>query len=197
MADSSKTQVVPVPAMGDSITQGLLAKWDVKTGSGVAVDDVVASIETDKVTVEVRAPVAGVVRELFAQEGDDVFVGKPLFSIEEGAKAAAVPPPAKPTIERVAPAASAPAPTKSESAPKAEPVKKEEPKKPSPAKAPANSKPPVGDEIFKGDRSETRVKMTRMRQRIAQRLKESQNTAAMLTTFQEVDMSQLIEMRNR
>lgn len=174
--------VVPVPVMGESITTGVLATWLVKEGQAVAADQVLASLETDKVNVEVRAPQAGVIKKLLAKEGEEVTVANPLFVIAAGAGAPAAAAAPAPVAAAAAPAApkAAPAPCA------AAPAKKEEKK----AAAPAA---PV---VAAGERSETRVKMTRMRQRIAARLKESQNTAAMLTTFQEVDMTNLINMRN-
>jgi len=181
---------VPVPIMGESITQGVLAKWLVSTGAAVKADEVVASIETDKVTVEVRSPTAGVIAETFAAEGDEVNVGNPLFTLRELAPGEAPPAAAK----AAAPAAAATAAAPKAAAAAAKPAAAAAPVKVSagPA-APAAAAPAAA----KGDRSETRVKMTRMRLRIAQRLKEAQNTAAMLTTLQEVDMTNLIAMRNR
>ncbi len=177
---------VPVPVMGESITTGVLATWLVKAGDAVAADQVLANLETDKVNVEVRAPQAGVISKLFAKEGEEVTVGNPLFVLAAGAGA----PAAAPAAPKKAAAAPAPA-AKKEAAPAAAPAapKKEEKK----AAAPATAAPVVAA----GERTETRVKMSRMRQRIAARLKESQNTAAMLTTFQEVDMSNLIDVRNK
>ena len=165
-------QEVPVPIMGESITQGVLAAWTKGVGDYVAADEVVASIETDKVTVDVNSPYAGKIVEILAQEGDEIEVGGPLFVVMEGASGgpstSAPTPAAKETVSTPAPTTtSTPAPAKKAAAP-----------------TPASSTPAPAAE--KGNRSETRVKMTRMRQRIAQRLKESQSVAAMLTTFQEV-----------
>lgn len=175
---------VPVPIMGESITTGVLAAWFKNTGDAVNADEVIASIDTDKVSVEVRTPQAGKIVKTFSAAGDEITVGAPLFVLAPGEGAAV---PAKKVEVAAAPAAkaAAPAPSKEEkkAAPAAAPKKEAAPSSSAPA--------PVGD------RSETRVKMTRMRQRIASRLKESQNTAAMLTTFQEVDMSALIDLRNK
>lgn len=180
---------VQVPIMGESITQGMLASWTVKKGDFVEADQVVASIETDKVTVEVRSPQAGVISETFAAEGDEVNVGNPLFVLETGGAA-----PAK-VAKAVAPAAAA-APAAAKSAAAAAPKAAAAPAKAPPAAKAAAPAAAAAPAVAAGDRSETRVKMTRMRLRIAQRLKEAQNTAAMLTTFQEVDMGALIAMRN-
>lgn len=195
-ATAGKEQVVSVPIMGESITTGVLAQWMVKPGQAVKADEVVGSIETDKVTVEVRSPYAGVVSQLHAKEGTEVNVGAPLFVVIEGAAGTTAPAvkaeaPKAAASTSAAPAAASkaaasPAKESAAAASAAAPAKKE-------AAAPKAAAAPVAV----GDRSETRVKMTRMRQRIAARLKESQNTAAMLTTFQEVDMTNLIELRNR
>lgn len=193
-AAAGKQQVVNVPIMGESITTGVLAQWMVKPGQAVKADDVVASIETDKVTVEVRSPYAGVVSELHAKEGAEVNVGSPLFIVLEGAGGASAPAAAKAEAPKAAAApAAAPKTAAKESAAPA-PVAAAAA---APAKKESAAKAPAAPAAVLGDRSETRVKMTRMRQRIAARLKESQNTAAMLTTFQEVDMTNLIELRNR
>ena len=180
---------VPVPVMGESITQGVLAKWTAKKGSYVQMDEVVASIETDKVTVDVRSPAAGTIDETFADEGSEVNVGIPLFSLITGGSA-----PVKTSAPTPAPAANAvAAPVKPTSTPSAAPSTP----KAAPAKAAAATASTTPVKSKGGDRSETRVKMTRMRLRISERLKSAQNTAAMLTTFQEVDMSNLMNMRNK
>jgi 2-oxoglutarate dehydrogenase E2 component (dihydrolipoamide succinyltransferase) len=174
---------VEVPIMGESITTGTIAEWLVASGDFVDADQVVANIETDKVTVEVRVPQAGQIMELFAEDGAEVEVGNPLFSMDTNAIGESSAPVAKEEVAAPTPAAaaptkaSAPAPTKAAAPP-----------------TPTVSAPSSGST---DNRGETRVKMTRMRVRIAQRLKESQNTAAMLTTFQEVDMGPLIAMRNK
>jgi len=178
---------VDVPVMGESITTGMLAKWNFKSGDFVKMDEVVANIETDKVNVEVRSPQSGILQKLFSAEGDEISVGNPLFDLQPS-EASNISPTSATTA---APAAAAPVkaaalPAKSTPATPPVVVKAAQPVVPKPS-----SPPPAGD------RSETRVKMTRMRLRIAQRLKEAQNTAAMLTTFQEVDMGSLIEMRNK
>ena len=178
---------VPVPIMGESITTGVISKWNTKTGDYVDADYVVAIIETDKVSVDVRSPSAGTIIETFAQEGDEVSVGNNLFVLGTG-----VAPPAKAAAPAAPKAAAVPV------APKAAATPATPPKAAAAAAAAkpttTTSTPKIPGEV---NRSETRVKMTRMRQRIAQRLKEAQNTAAMLTTFQEVDMSNLIAMRNK
>jgi len=180
MTASGTKTTIKVPTMGESITSGVLKEIKVKVGDIISPDGVVATLETDKVTIDVHSPFAGEILEFLAKEGDEVEVGKPLFTIMEGV--IVLPPVPAPVAKAApAPAAAAPvAPAPSKPAPA--------PSKPAPAAAPAPAK--------KGDRSETRVKMTKMRQTIADRLKQSQNINAMLTTFQEVDMSALIDMRN-
>ena len=165
-------QEVPVPIMGESITQGVLAAWNKGVGDFVSVDEVVASIETDKVTVDVNSPFTGKIVEILADEGDEIEVGGPLFVVMEGASGG-------PSTSAPAAAAAAATPVPSATAP-TPPAKKTA----APTPAAPSSTPEVGKTTV--NRSETRVKMTRMRQRIAQRLKESQSVAAMLTTFQEV-----------
>jgi 2-oxoglutarate dehydrogenase E2 component (dihydrolipoamide succinyltransferase) len=179
----------------------------------VAVDEMLCELETDKVTVEVPSPVAGVMSEIVAKEGDTVGVDALLANIEEGATAAATPAKAE---AAPAPAATA-APAKDvEDAPSAKKlmaekgltsgqvtgtgrdgrVMKEDVQNaaaPAPAPAPTAPRAPVAAD---DSAREERVKMTRLRQTIARRLKEAQNTAAMLTTYNEVDMSAIMALRN-
>ncbi|KAK9485020.1 hypothetical protein V1527DRAFT_468386 [Lipomyces starkeyi] len=193
---------VPVPTMAESITEGTLKQWVKKVGDYVEQDEEVASIETDKIDVAVNAPAAGVITELLAEEESTVTVGQDLFKIdteasgssgsssevpkatpkEEAAPATPVPEAPKPTTPEPPKAAAAPSPKAS--APTPPPPKAAEP-----AQAKVAAPSPFGS------REERRVKMNRMRLRIAERLKQSQNTAASLTTFNEVDMSSLIEFR--
>lgn len=174
---------VLVPVMGESITTGQLAKWVVAVGDVVKLDDVVAIIDTDKTSVDVKAPSAGKITSLLADLNAEVEVGKPLFELEKGNFGPAAPKTASAPSSVQKEAASAPV------TPAAKPADK--PKAEAPKAQPLVVNAPVGE------RAETRVKMTRMRQRIAERLKEAQSTAAMLTTFQETDMGALIDMRNK
>lgn len=164
-------------------------------------DDVIVVLETDKVSVDVRAPRAGIVKEVIGAEGDTVGVGSPLAKIDtsaakpEGASPEAVasapaPPPPKAAAEAPASATPPPPPPPNPAPTAAKPT-------PSPAAAvkPSSPAPATAASAAAGSRTETRVKMNRMRLRIAERLKSAQNTAAMLTTFQEVDMGNLMEMR--
>lgn len=171
-----------VPEMGESITEGTVAAWLVEDGQTVEQDEIVVQIETDKVTVDVRAPSEGMLVKQKAAVGDTVAVGQPLAAMRLGAAAAAESS-AKSTSE--APAKEA-APEAGEASPAA-------------AAPPAADEPvpvPPQKQINLSESGERRVKMTRMRKRIADRLKEAQNTAAMLTTFNEVDMSALIDLRS-
>jgi len=171
-----------IPEMGDSISEGTILSLMKGPGDYVGAEETVAEIETDKVTIEAKSPHAGTIKEIFVAEGDNVEVGANFFSVDVGVgEASAAPPAAAP-----APAAEAPA-----AAPAAAPPP---PPKPAaaPAAAPAGAAPAAAAEEVR----ERRVKMTRMRQRISVRLKEAQNVAAMLTTFNEVDMSGLTSMRN-
>lgn len=187
-------ETVKVPEMAESISEGTLKEFTKQLGEFVAQDEEIASIETDKIDVAVNAPVSGTITEFLAQPDDTVEVGQDLLRIEPGE----------------APKQDAPkkeAPKKEEEAPKEETPKKEdtsaappksEPKpapKSEPKPAPKSEPKPAQSEPTSFSRSETNVKMNRMRLRIAERLKESQNTAASLTTFNEVDMSALLNMR--
>ncbi len=194
-----------VPSMGDSITEGTIVDLPVSVGSYVDADEVVVVLETDKVSVDVRSPEAGQIKELLGKIDEVVQVGSPLFQIDTdaakvadpsvAAHAAGGPSKIMPVEEEVPapPVAAAPASTLSH--PKLSLT--EQP--PPPASTPPDAKPshPVDDYLAKAmaNRTETRTKMSRMRQRIATRLKEAQETTAMLTTFQEVDMGNLMEMR--
>ncbi|KAG7924515.1 hypothetical protein KL925_005318 [Ogataea polymorpha] len=191
------SQVVKVPEMAESITEGTLASFAKEVGDYVKQDELIATIETDKIDVEVNAPISGKVTELLVNVDDTVEVGQDLLKIEPGEVPAdavkAEPKKEEPKKEE---------PKKEESkkeAPKEEPKKeapKEAPKKEESKKeAPKAAAPEKTQSVGKFSRTEERVKMNRMRLRIAERLKESQNTAASLTTFNEVDMSALMEMR--
>jgi len=247
---------VEVPALGESITEGTLGQWLKKPGEAVAADEPIVSLETDKVSVEVPSPIAGVLTEQLASEGDTVAVGAVIARIDEKATAGAVAAPISAPAEAAAAATTNPAgagetpalrgdatapvaevereadqittlspavrravleyhvdPTSirgtgkdgrltkddviaaaqtQKSAPAQAPEAKA-PVSPAPAQAPIQAKAPAAA----GERNEERVKMTRLRQTIARRLKEAQNTAAMLTTFNDVDMTAVIDARAR
>ncbi|WIA23396.1 hypothetical protein OEZ85_000154 [Tetradesmus obliquus] len=198
---------VVVPAMGDSITEGSIAAVLKQPGDTVQEDDVIAQIETDKVTIDVKfTGKSGRISTLLVAEGDTVVVGQAVASVEEGAfgSSSSSSAPAA-AAEEEAPAAAAAAPPKpAAAAAAAAPPKPAAAAPPPPPKAAVQQQAPAGaagggeaaPPPSRGDRPERRVKMTRLRLRVAERLKGAQNTYAMLTTFNEVDMSGLMEMRN-
>jgi len=180
--------------MGDSITEGSIAEWVKNEGDYVAVDDVIVVIETDKVAVDVRAEVAGTLTKLHAEEGDVVEVGQSLVDMQPGDPPEGYAPDAAeeaPAEEETTPAAAAPtsAPQKTAAAAPASPPPSSSPK---PSKAPIDTSSSTSGSM---SRNETRVAMTRMRKTISRNLKNSKDTAVQLTTFQEVDMTNLIELR--
>src|SRR6202041_1466737 len=227
---------IRVPTLGESVTEATIGKWFKKSGDVVAVDEPLVELETDKVTIEVPAPAAGVLTDVAVQDGDTVAVGALLGAIKEGAGAA---PAAKPDQKTEK--------AKASDAGAEQPKPKEEAAKPAAAKpagdmllAPsvrriaaetgvdASAVPGTGKDgrVTKGDMlaaieraasqptpvasaqlrapstpddaaREERVRMTRVRQTIARRLKDAQNPAAMLTTFNEVDMSHVMALRTQ
>ncbi len=209
---------IVVPTLGESVSSATVARWLKKAGDAVAADEPLVELETDKVTVEVNAPVAGVISAIAADTGAEVLPGAVLGSIEAGAAAAAKPA-AAPAPAPKAAAAPAPAPAAASGhAPLPAAAKMiaetgasvaamgagtgkdgritkgdvlaylaQPAVAPAPAPAARASRPP--------EAGEERVKMTRLRTTIARRLKEAQNTAAMLTTFNEVDMSAAMALR--
>ncbi|KAF2766316.1 dihydrolipoyllysine-residue succinyltransferase [Teratosphaeria nubilosa] len=208
-------QIVKVPDMAESITEGTLKQFSKQVGDYVEQDEEIATIETDKIDVAVNAPTAGTIKEFLAKEEDTVTVGQNLVKLELGGEPGQQA--AKGGDEPKSPASDAqetssqpegqkeeskPQPPKEESKPEAtkeeskpEPLKQQE-KKPKPKKEESKPQSSKTESPF-GNREERRVKMNRMRLRIAERLKQSQNTAASLTTFNEVDMSALMDLRKR
>ena len=232
---------VVVPTLGESITEATLGQWLKKPGDPVKDDEPIASLETDKVAVEVPSPVAGAMGEQVVSEGDTVEVGALIARIEEGgapAKKAADEPEKTKADSTVNPAGpgETPAPKEDETAPHAEEhpdmaltlspavrrvvlehgldpskikgtgkdgrltkddvlaaAKAEKAEAAAPAEAPQQQ----ARSAVAGERREERVRMTRLRQTIARRLKEAQDTAALLTTFNDVDMSAVMEARSR
>ena len=212
------TVEVRVPALGESVTEATVATWFKKPGDAVAVDEILCELETDKVSLDVPSPAAGVLGEILAKEGDTVTAAGLLATRAEGA---AAPPPAAKAEPPPAPAAApAPAPAAKdvENAPAAKKamaeaglaadqvqgsgrdgrVMKEDVARAVAASAAAPAPVAVPRAPVPADDAarEERVKMTKLRQTIARRLKDSQNTAAMLTTYNEVDMSGIMELRN-
>ncbi|WP_333573300.1 2-oxoglutarate dehydrogenase complex dihydrolipoyllysine-residue succinyltransferase [Sphingomonas sp.] len=214
---------VKVPVLGESITEATVGEWLKNPGDPVRVDEPIASLETDKVSVEVPSPVAGVMGEQIVKVGDTVEVGAVIAIIAgEGAAAApaAAPAAAAPAATPAPAPAAAPAPSADAAAlsPSVRRAVLETGVDPStvqgtgkdgrltkddviaaasskPAAAPAPAAAPVAAPAATGGRKEERVRMTRLRQTVAKRLKEAQNTAAMLTTFNDVDMTAVIEAR--
>ncbi len=236
---------IKVPVLGESITEATVSKWFKAVGDAVAVDEPLVELETDKVTLEVPASVAGTLTEIVVEEGANVEVGAVLAVIANGSAGTAAPAPMAAPVPEVA---AEPEPAKSEPAPEPAPPEatgepalspavrkmvaehgldpaaipgtgkdgrltkadilaymKDRPAaaaEPAPAPAaeapasasPSPSSPPVAPST---ERGEERVRMTRLRKRIAERLKEAQNTAAMLTTFNEVDMTEVMDVRSR
>ncbi|KAI0467228.1 2-oxoacid dehydrogenase acyltransferase [Xylaria cf. heliscus] len=201
--------IVKVPQMAESITEGTLKQWNKQVGDYVELDEEIATIETDKIDVAVNAPQAGILKELLANEEDTVVVDQEIAKIEPGSapdggdKSQSKETPTK--EDASAEATPAPAEQGSKAQPKHESSQPEPSSKPSPPPAPKKESAPTSAQPAKdtsaatgpvlGSREERRVKMNRMRLRIAERLKQSQNTAASLTTFNEVDMSSLMEFR--
>jgi len=223
---------IRVPTLGESVTEATIGKWFKQPGDAVAVDEPLVELETDKVTIEVPAPAAGVLSDIAAKDGETVAVGAILGQIKEGAGAPAA---AAKTATAAKPAAAA------------------SPPPPAPAPTPPSATPPLAPSVrriaaesgidtatiagsgkdgrvIKGDMlaaieraaaqpmpvaaaaaavqvrapspaddaaREERVRMTRLRQTIARRLKDAQNTAAMLTTFNEVDMGDVMTLRSQ
>src|SRR5687768_14997408 len=231
---------IRVPTLGESVTEATIGKWFKRPGEAVAADEPVVELETDKVTIEVPAPAAGVLSEIAAKDGETVAVGALLGQIKEGAGAA----PAKgatgrpdqksetttpinaaeeqPAL-RTPPKADAEPRSKDPDAPLAPSVRKLSAEsgvdastvpgsgkdgrvtkgdmlaaieraaaQPTPVPAPTQARgPSPPDDAAR----EERVRMTKLRQTIARRLKDAQNTAAMLTTFNEVDMTEVMKLR--
>ncbi len=241
---------IRVPTLGKSVTEATIGKWFKKPGDPVAVDEPLVELETDKVTIEVPAPAAGVLADIAAKDGETVAVGALLGQIQDGApsKTSAAPlgrPDQK--TDTTAPINAAEEEPRPRAQPKSEPRPESKPE-PKPAGAAplapsvrklsaesgmdAATVPGSGKDgrVTKGDMlaaieraaaqptpvaqpaaavqarapspaddaaREERVKMTRLRQTIARRLKDAQNTAAMLTTFNEVDMTHVMALRNQ
>ncbi len=213
------TEIV-VPTLGESITEATLGAWLKKPGETVAADEPIASLETDKVAVEVNAPAAGVMGQQLVAEGDTVKVGAVIASLEAGSGAAsapttkaetAPPPPAEtadPTDLTLSPAVRRLVlehgvdPSKIKGSGKDGRLTKEDvlaaasaPKVEAAAPAERVEGAVASPPALSGPRHEERVRMTRLRQTVARRLKEAQNTAAMLTTFNDVDMSEVMAAR--
>ena len=221
---------IRVPTLGESISEATVGKWFKQRGDSVKADEPLVELETEKVTLEVNSPSAGVLSEISVQTGETVSIGALLGSLTgSGAAPIKVEPAAAPAKAAPAPASAMPPspsaakiaadngidvsgisgagkrgqvlksdvlevvakPAAPAPAPVAKPV-------PAPAPAPAPVQAPSRAPVAPDDSvREERVRLTKLRQTIARRLKDAQNTAAMLTTFNEVDMSEVMSMRSR
>jgi len=214
---------IKVPTLGESVTEATIAKWFKKPGDAVKADEPLVELETDKVTVEVPAPAGGVLESIVAKDGDTVGVGALLGTLGEGSgvvAAAAAAAPATAAAPAAAPTASSttmpasPAAAKLQadsgvsvdvgSGKRGQVLKgdvlaaiatgaKPAAAAPAPAPVAAPRVPSAADDAAREDR----VRMTKLRQTIARRLKEAQSSAAMLTTFNDVDMSAVMALRNQ
>ena len=222
---------IKVPSLGESVTEATIARWYKSIGDSVSIDEPLLELETDKVTLEVPAPVSGQLTDIKVKDGDTVEVGAILGAIAEGAVAAEKAPDPQPTIETI------------EDEPIVEKPKVEEVKEVETIKEPASVSNELSPAVRKivaennidinkinpsgkngritkedalssissqstktvspskpkatnSNQTTERVTMSRLRKTIAKRLKDAQNTAAILTTFNEVDMTELIKVRN-
>lgn len=209
-----------VPSLGESVTEATIAKWYKKPGESVQTDELLLELETDKVTLEVNASTSGVIAEINKNEGDIVAVGEIVGAISEGETSSSVADASKkaqedqdntptPPATEVSPASSG---SNIIASPAAGKIARENNVDLNNVLAsgkdgritkgdvlnPQNQKPQNSHtQPTSNDKPVERVRMTRLRQRIAERLKESQNTAAILTTFNEIDMKNVIDMRNK
>ncbi len=185
---------VKIPPMGESISTGVLAKWHVADGALVKKDQPLFELETDKITSEGLAEVAGVIA-FKVTAGTEVKIGQVVATIDSAATAAA-PTPAPAPAKEAAPAPKVAEPAKPAAAPA--PAAKAAPATPAPAKPAPAPLPAAAPKVAValGER-QTRRKLSPLRQRIAQRLVSAQHEAAMLTTFNEVDMSAVMELRKK
>jgi 2-oxoglutarate dehydrogenase E2 component (dihydrolipoamide succinyltransferase) len=206
---------VSVPTLGESVTEAIVSEWLKKEGDFVEQDEILVELETDKITVSVPSPVAGFIKSLKAVAEDTVNVGDVIAEIEPGAK---------PVTEATA---SAPAPASAAAKPATSAAPADKALSPAVARLVEENKldagniggtgpngrilkgdvldhlqakpasAPAATTVMEGDEPVERVKMTRLRQTVARRLVEAQQTAAMLTTFNEVDMSAVIALRKQ
>lgn len=209
---------IRVPTLGESVSEATIGKWFKKPGDAVTADEPLVELETDKVTLEVNAPASGILSEISAKDGETVGVGALLGAITEGAAGVAAAPKAAEVPKATAtPSVSAPAdhgpavarlaaetgidPANVAASGKDGRVTKGDmlAAQAAPAVIPAPAVPVAvraPSAPADGTREE-RVRMTKLRQTIARRLKDAQNTAAMLTTFNEVDMGEVMALRNK
>ncbi len=216
---------IRVPALGESVTEATVGRWFKKAGEPVKADEPIVELETDKVTLEVNSPASGVLAEILARDGETVSAGALLGQIGDAASdappkadAKPVPPPAAPVspAPALAPAPAALSPLAMPASPAAAKIAADRGLDPGAVEgsgkrgqvlkgdvldefarppAPAPAGPPPSPAPAPEEDREERVPMTRLRQTIARRLKEAQNTAAMLTTFNEADMTEVMALR--
>ncbi|WP_319772379.1 2-oxoglutarate dehydrogenase complex dihydrolipoyllysine-residue succinyltransferase [Breoghania sp.] len=215
---------IRVPTLGESVTEATIAQWFKKPGEAVAVDEPLVELETDKVTIEVPAPAAGTIESILVAEGETVEVGALLGTLAEGAGASAAPAASAPAPAASAPAPASEAPASAAKAgsdmppaPSAQKMMAEKGVSASDVEgsgkrgqilkgdvmaamektsaAPAPAAAARGPVAVEDEAREERVRMTKLRQTIARRLKDAQNTAAMLTTYNEVDMGPIMDLR--
>ncbi|KAL2481828.1 Dihydrolipoyllysine-residue succinyltransferase component of 2-oxoglutarate dehydrogenase complex 2 [Abeliophyllum distichum] len=190
-----------VPQMGESISDGTLATFLKKPGDRVEADEPIAQVETDKVTIDVNSPEAGVIQKFIVKEGDTVEPGTKIAVISKSGEGAThVAPSDEKPSEKAAPLPPPPPPAEEKEKPKPKvettPVA-EKPKESSlPPPPPPPPKSSATEPQLPPKERERRVPMTRLRKRVATRLKDSQNTFALLTTFNEVDMTNLMKLRS-
>ncbi|MFT3974737.1 MAG: 2-oxoglutarate dehydrogenase complex dihydrolipoyllysine-residue succinyltransferase [Amaricoccus sp.] len=215
-ANEGSTEIA-VPTLGESVTEAAVSTWFKKVGDAVTQDEILCELETDKVSVEVPAPASGTLAEIYADAGATVAAGGKLGRIGGGTGKAAV---ARAGSEAAAAAPAASTRRDVEDAPSAKKLMAEKgidpasiegsgrdgrimkedvaraASRPAPAPAPEPVSIPRAPILAEDASREERVKMTRLRQTIARRLKEAQNNAAMLTTYNEVDMTGIMDLRN-
>ena len=197
------TVKITVPSLGESVTEATIAKWHKKPGDSVKIDELIVELETEKVTLEINAPASGAISGILFTEGSSVKVGDVIGSIEEGAAGNST------MKTQSAALRSEQVPQASEGAilaPSARKIATEQSIDISKIAGTGKDGRITKSDILFGSqdtskgaasRLEERVKMSRLRKTIAQRLKDSQNTAAILTTFNEIDMTNVIELRNK
>ncbi|NCO21097.1 MAG: 2-oxoglutarate dehydrogenase complex dihydrolipoyllysine-residue succinyltransferase [Rhodobacterales bacterium] len=220
-AEAAQMIDIMVPTLGESVTEATVSTWFKKPGDAVQADEMLCELETDKVSVEVPAPAAGILGEILAKEGETVQANGKLATMTAGGDAGAQP--AQQTVPDTAATSGGQAPADTsdvEDAPSAKKlmaekgvsrdavagsgrdgrIMKEDVLKsltaPAPSATVAPAAAPRAPVAASDEAREERVKMTRLRQTIARRLKDSQNTAAMLTTYNEVDMTAVMDLRN-
>lgn len=192
---------IKVPQLGESVTEGTVVGWLKKVGDFVVVDEAIAEIETDKITMEINASASGKLVEILVNEGENIAVGGVLGKLDTNAVG---PTPSKPVT---APLPKTETLKESILSPAAQKISLEKGLNPQTIEGTGKDGRITKEDVLKSpgtvvtnsssNNQEERVKMTRLRQRIAERLKHSQNTAALLTTFNEVDMTQVMAIRDR